>query len=206
VAVLLALSLCGVCTAFAASLAVSAGTSTGWSQSCSHTSRTAAASDDSYVNDGATGTNFGNATVLKVGAPFVLLGIGSNSRSLVRFTLPSSVGLCPITLAKLRLFSTVNSALGRTLQVRMANASWAEGTVTWSNQPAATGTAVTTTSAAGWVEWTVTDHVTSMYASPNNGFIVRDNSESYVISLLQEQQYSSSEAAGDQPELVITYG
>ena len=49
--------------------------------------------------------------------------------------------------------------------------------MTWSNQPATTGTAATTASGTGWRQWTVTAQVKAMYTGANHGFLIRDASE-----------------------------
>jgi hypothetical protein len=108
-----------------------------------------------------------------------------------------------VTGATLRLFAGSFTS-GRTLQALRVNAAWTEAGVTWSNQPASTGTAATTSSGSGWREWNVLAQVQAMYASANNGFLVRDASEN---SGGREQQFHSREKAPDNPpQLVITFG
>ena len=61
------------------------------------------------------------------------IDLGGERWTLVRFTLPSPQ-LCSVTLAKLRLYA--NSATsGRNLEADRVTQTWAEGTVTWNNQP-----------------------------------------------------------------------
>lgn len=210
-AALLALSVLAGGTAFAASLTVTSSKLTGWSSAtsvvCTPSTATASADADSYADQDNASSNFGSSPILKVRAQLPVLGIGGNSRALVRFTLPPTPDLCSVTLAKLRLYAS-SSDSGRTLQALRVNASWVEsgtGSVTWNNQPATTGTAVTTSSGTGYREWTVTSQVTSMYSGSNNGFLVRDSAESPALGS-PEQQFNSRTAAGNQPELVITFG
>jgi hypothetical protein len=87
--------------------------------------------------------------------------------------------------------------------VLQANAPWTEGAVNWSNQPATTGTAITTSSGNGYREWNVTTLVQSMYGGTNNGFLIRDASEGGGGS---EQQFHSREKGSEMPQLVITFG
>lgn len=206
-ATLLGMSALAVCTGWAASLTVTSNKLTTWTSpaGCTPGTTTVSAEADSYVDQDSPSSNYGNATDLKVRAPLLGIGgidLGGVRQTLVRFTLPDA-GLCSVTLAKLRLY-TSTAAAGRTLEALRLNGSWAEGTVTWSNKPATTGTAVTTTSGAGYREWTVTSQVTAMYAGANNGFVVRDTSG--VALLAPENIFNSRTAASNRPELVVTLG
>src|SRR5918997_2671304 len=95
-----------------------------------------------------------------------------------------------------------SAAGGRTLQVLRLGGSWTEGDVTWANQPATTGSAVTTTSGTGYREWNVAGMVQGMYTGSNNGFLVRDASENQDA----EQQFDSREASTNRPQLVLKFG
>lgn len=194
-----------VSTGWAASLTVSSSRLTSWSSAagCTPATVTAAANQDTYVDESAPSSSFGGSTQLKVKAPLVgVLGIdlGARRQTLIRFALPS-LGLCSVTSAKLRLYAAASSN-SMAIEALRAAATWSE-TSTWP-PPATTGTAVSITSgtAAGWREWTVTSHVTAMYSGTNHGFLVRDN---VGLSLLApEQVFSSRTAAANQPELVLT--
>ena len=94
----------------------------------------------------------------------------------MRFTLPAIPAGCQVTQARLRMYAS-SYKTGRTLQALRASASWTEGGVNWSNQPATTGTAATVASGSGYREWTVTSHVQSMYSTTNHGFLIRDATE-----------------------------
>ena len=100
----------------------------------------------------------------------------ANQRALVHFALPAVPAGCTVTEANLRLNAT-SATNGRTLQAVALAAPWTEGAVSWSNQPATTGTAATTASGTGWREWTVTAQVNGMYTGANHGFLIRDASE-----------------------------
>lgn len=208
-AVLLVAGAMATCTAFAASLSVNPDKLTTWhsatSVTCTPGTVTASASADSYIDEQSASSNFGSATLLKVRAQISLLGLVGDARTLVKFTLPAIPDLCTMTQATLRLNAATASGTARTLQALRVNASWAENTVTWNTMPATTGTAATATSGAGWREWTVTSQVAAMYSGSNHGFLIKDSA---VLSLLGTflQEFSSREAASNQPELVITYG
>ena len=131
-------------------------------------------------------------------------GSGDAGRSLVQFSLPSAPTGCTITSATLRL-NAESYQSGRTIAVHRNSGSWAEGSVTWNSMPGYTGTAVTTASAFGWLQWTVTDHVSAMYSGSNNGFLVKDYYEDDSGSNQETQRFTTRETSTD-PELVITWG
>ncbi|CAN5238114.1 hypothetical protein BH20ACT16_BH20ACT16_09450 [soil metagenome] len=211
-AALLALGALAASTAFAASLNVTASKQTGWSATCTASTVTASAEADSYVDDGgAADDNFGGIgtmTVRSGGITVLLSLVPDNARALVRFPLPASAGRCPVTLAKLRLYATAATS-GRTLRAIPVDGSWVESSVTWNNQPNATGTAVgiASGSGAGYREWTVTPQVTTMYSGTNNGFLIRDSVDGGGLLADYTQTFTSrTGTAGQRPELVITYG
>jgi len=160
--------------------------------------QTASANADSWIDQSSSSSNFGTDAILKVRSQS-----GGNYRALVRFSLPAQPSGCTVTLATLRLYA-VASTTGRTLQALQLASSWSESGVTWSNQPATTGTAATTTSGLGYREWAVTSQVQAMYSGANDGFLVRDQTEDGGGA---EQSLHSREKAPDNPpELVITFG
>jgi hypothetical protein len=87
------------------------------------------------------------------------------------------------------------------LEVLRLTEPWTENGVTWLNQPAATGPAVTTSSGPGYREWNVTGLVQSMYAGENYGFVVRDAELGTDI----RQVFRSRERGTDAPQLVLTF-
>jgi large repetitive protein len=191
--------------AFAATLTVVSTKLTAWQSATSAVcaspgTQTATSNADSWVDQGSPSSNYATDAVLKVRSK-----IGSiNARALVRFTLPALPANCTVTLARLRLYSP-SAVTGRTLQALRVNATWAENTVTWTNQPATTGTAATVASGTGWREWTVTSQAAAMYSGANNGFLVRDATEGAIVS--PEQNLHAREKASDNPpELVLTFG
>ena len=206
--VLVVVSVVTACTAFAASLGVTSSKLTTWHSAtavvCNPSTVTASANADSYADQDNASSNFGTSTIMKVRAQLTVLGIGGNSRALVRFTLPAIPDLCTVTGATLRLFAS-SSDSGRTLEAVRVNAAWTEGGVNWNNKPATTGTAVSVSSGSGYRSWAVTSMVTAMYSGTNNGFLVRDDAESPLLGA-PEQRFNTREAASNPPELVITFG
>jgi large repetitive protein len=159
---------------------------------------TASANIDSWIDQGSPSNNFGSDQILKVKRE-----TGSKAmRALLRFTLPAVPAGCSVTAATLRLYAA-SAATGQTLQALRINAGWTENGVTWSNQPATTGTAATTTSVAGWNQWTVTTHVQGMYSGTNNGFLVRFDAETSPVA---EMQFHARDKGSEHPELRITFG
>ena len=127
----------------------------------------------------------------------------ANQRALVHLAMPAVPAGCTVTEAVLRLNAT-SATNRRTLQAVALAAPWTEGTVSWSNQPAITGTAATTASGAGWRQWTVTAQVKAMYTGANHGVLIRDASEGTGSAA---QTFGSREGAGaTAPALVVTFG
>lgn len=159
---------------------------------------TAAASADSWIDQDSPSSNFGGDQILKVRAQN-----GKANRALVRFALPATPANCSVTGATLRLYAASSSSNGRELQALRVNAGWAESGVRWTNQPATTGAAATTSSAAGWNQWSVTAQVQAMYSGANNGFLIRFTSEGNPSA---EMQYHARDKGSQHPELLITFG
>ena len=167
-------------------------------------SQTVVASTDAWIDEANPTVNNGGTNPLNVQSR----NANRNRRALVRFTLPSTPVGCTVTAATLRLYANSSTA-GRTIDVYRASAAWNEGTVTWNTRPGTTGTAVGSASlgVAGWQQWTVTTHVIAQYTT-NNGFVIRDSTESENPGQLQ-QVYRSREAGGtpnNRPELIVTFG
>jgi hypothetical protein len=165
---------------------------------CTSGSQTVTASKDTYVAEDAPSGNFGTSSDL-----FVTSKTSANRRTLVGFNLPALPSGCSVTGATLRLFAA-SAVSGRTLYAYRAAASWGETTATWSNQPATTGSAASTTSGTGWRSWDVTSQVQAMYPpGSNNGFIVRDSTEGSAAA--PEQKFDSRENVND-PQLIVSWG
>ena len=150
---------------------------------------------DTFTDQNAPTSNYGTDSEFRVKSQ----NGSRNRRGYVRFTLPSTPDGCALTAATLRLFQTATQGT-RSIEVLRAAASWAETTVTWTNQPATTGTAVAVANAAGWRTWDVLAHVG---AGATTGFVVKDSAEDAATAA--EQRFSSREGA-NAPQLVLTYG
>jgi hypothetical protein len=152
---------------------------------------------DSWIEQGGPSSNKGSDGILKV----MSKSGNANLRALVRFNLPAIPSGCVVDTATLRIFAGAASSSQRTLQALRLNGSWTEGGVTWANQPATSGAAVTTTSGTGYRQWAVAGIVQAMYSTgSNNGFLIRDATEGQDA----EQQFYAREKGESPPQLVIT--
>jgi hypothetical protein len=158
---------------------------------------TLSSSADAWVDKGSRSSNKGSDSILKV-----MSKSNNNLRALLQFNLPTAPQGCVVQSATLRMYAA-SWKTGRTLQALQINAAWTENGVTWNNQPATTGTAVTTSSGSGWREWDVTTMAQAMYDSGlNYGFLIRDATENQDA----EQQFHGREKGENIPQLVITFG
>jgi hypothetical protein len=129
-----------------------------------------------------------------------------NERTFVKFNLPSDPEGCQFAGAELRLFQDSGES-GRTIRVYRSSSGWSEASITWNNQPAATGSPASAPSSGSsnvWRTWDVTTLVNTMMSGSNDGFMVRDSVEN---SSKEEQVYRSSEnsSSSTRPQLVLTY-
>jgi CSLREA domain-containing protein len=154
---------------------------------------------DAWIDENSSSTNKGSDSILKIQSK----SPHDNFRTLVHFAL--SVDLpagCVVKSATLSLY-TASGTPERTLEVLQVADAWSENQVTWANQPQTTGTAATTDSASGNLEWDVTSQVQAMYdAGANYGFLIRDSVEGESGA---EQQFHSREKGENPPQLVITF-
>jgi hypothetical protein len=130
-------------------------------------------SGDSYVRQDSAGSNYGGTTTM-----IVRSSNNANRRALVQFSLAGIPAGSTINSATLELYAT-GADINRTLGVHHATASWAEGTVTWTNQPAFDGSPDATTAmgtSTGWKIWDVAavvqDWIDGTYS--NYGWVVKD--------------------------------
>jgi hypothetical protein len=160
-------------------------------------SQTVTASEDSYTQEDNANSNHGSNNSL-----WVKSDNGKVRRSYVKFPLPAIPGGCTVTSAVLRLYVRTGPQ-ARTLAVYRAGAAWTEAGITWNNQPPATGTAVTAAyTAPGWLQWTVTNHVTALYAGSNFGLTVQDADEGIGTD---QEDINSIDAGSNHPELTVTW-
>ena len=162
---------------------------------------------DSYVQQNSAGTNYGDDTSLYVRSRS---SGNRNWRTYVRFDLSSLPTGATIVSATLRLNITTAPSASRTYQVYRVTGNWAEGTITWANQPNVAGSptaSATIGSPTGWKEWDITSDVQAFYAgtATNYGWRIRDQTESSPTDY--QGTFSSSETTGTitDPQLVVIY-
>lgn len=151
---------------------------------------------DTYVQENAAGTVTGaTATTM-----YVQSQSAANRRVYLRFDLsaasPAALpGTATVTDARLRLMVATTPGNQRTNNIQRADASWDEGSITWTNKPGVTGavgsaTVLTTLSPATnagenqtWVRWTVTADVQGFVNSSftNNGWRIIDATENAAV-------------------------
>ena len=158
-----------------------------------------AAQADSWIDQNSSSKNAGTDSILKVRSQS-----GSNNfRSLVRFALPAGPPGCGVASARLRLYSP-SWTTGRTLHAYRLAGAWSETGVTWSNQPATTGSSAATASGSGYREWLVTAQLQAMYTGSNNGFLIRDAVEGG--SGVEQSFHSREKGSDNPPQLLVTFG
>ena len=143
---------------------------------------------DAYVRSSSAGSNYGSSTSLRVDA-------SPDTRSYLRFTVQGAIGT--VTSATLRVYANSSSSTGHLVR-DVADDSWQEGTITYSNAPAL-GNVVGSSgsfSAGGYVDVDVTSLITG------NG--------TYSLALTTTSNssisYASDESATNRPELVLNFG
>jgi hypothetical protein len=100
---------------------------------------------------------------------------GENNRGFINFPMPAVPAGCEVGGATLALTARTWD-LGRTIQIQRAASSWTETTITWNNQPAATGP-IATVSSGEFYSVEVSQQVRDMYTSGQFGFVLRDATE-----------------------------
>jgi hypothetical protein len=147
--------------------------------------------DDAYVYQGATSTNYGADSSLVNNNTS-----GSVKRSWLKFTIDNLPLHARITNATLRLHATNSS--GVTANVKgSTNTTWSEDSLTWSNAPSYNSTAISNGNqsvTAGPIDFDVTSYATE---SGTYTFVITQASTT-------ETTWSSKEGSTS-PELIITF-
>lgn len=153
------------------------------------TSLTVVPSADAYVSSGSPTTNAGASSYLKVQA-------GSTAfRSYLQFDVGTLAG--PVASAKLRLYATASSATGGGAVYRAAGG-WGERTVTWSNAPAPTGSALGTVGATSTGTWYEVDVTAAVTGAGSYTFVLSDGGSAAA--------WFNSREGANPPQLVVTSG
>ena len=160
---------------------------------------------DAYVRDGSANANrnFGGATALTVRKG----SSGSNRWSYLRF---DTSGLASVSRVRLRLFgglSATTSTAVTTSVFGVANTTWGETQITWSNRPASAATPLASapidngTTTKRWYEWDVTAYVQQEKAAgrPVVTLVLKNDANS-----TPQDSFHAREATSQRPELVLT--
>lgn len=160
-------------------------------------------SGDSWVDSSATTANYKSDSSLKVQSS----SSAGNNRTWVRFDLPAVPAGCSLTAATLRMYARTTQA-NRSIAVQRGapTPQWTSADITWGTQPALAGTAVSTNApaSAGWQSWGVRTLVQEQYANGNNGFVLKDVSESSGTTYTQT--YADLQDPATPGQLLLTWG
>ena len=115
--------------------------------------------------------------------------------SYLRFSIVGLTGT--VKKATLRIYANSGSGSGFTIR-SVADNTWGESTITYSNAPAFSSTALGATGAFGTGVWTTVD--VTAYITGNGTFSLALTSTGAQINL------ASRESGANAPQLVITYG
>ena len=178
---------------------------------------TATAESDSMVQQDNTGTNYGTATTMEVQSR----STNKNHRGFVKFDLskcsPTIASTASVKLATLRVLVSALASSCRTDDVYRVTATWTETAITWTNQPATSGTATGSANVGatpcansttnGYVNWDVTADASTFVAgtATNFGWMVRDRTENSSGTNLNTYTTKDAGFLGSAPELVINY-
>ena len=139
---------------------------------------------DSYVTSAYPSTNYGGSTRLRVYA-------SPTVRSYLRFNVQGTSGT--VTRATLRLYSVDASTVGYEVR-HVANNSWGENTITYSNAPAFSSTVTGTSGRFGASSWTNVD-VTSLVKGNGTYSVILTTTSSTSARLVSRQ--------GDRPPRLV---
>ncbi|MEJ5311807.1 MAG: DNRLRE domain-containing protein [Anaerolineae bacterium] len=159
------------------------------------------ATKDSYVSSASPNTNYGANTGVQVGN--VTFPSAAIYHTLLAFDLSSLPADAVILTATLELSQTNTYFAGILINTQALTSTWAEGTVTWNNQPGFTLTDEATESpySGDWRRWNITSIAQKWHAGTLTNYGVR---LVYVSGASFVQAFSSSEGANP-PRLVVEY-
>jgi hypothetical protein len=170
-------------------------------------------SADSYVDQATTqqNTNFGGVTPVQVESSRNVALISTNKRSFVTFNLASCSipAAAAVQSATLSVFLSQAPNQNRTWNINRVTAAWTENVITWSNQPASTGSTSVSTGTTSNVTLlaTVTSDVQSFVSGSltNNGWRFADSVEDSAT--VRNGRFRSREfgTVAQRPTLVVNY-
>jgi trimeric autotransporter adhesin len=145
--------------------------------------------DDAYVRSTSPGANAGGDVTIRT-----YHSSSSDTYSYLKFTLSGVTG--PVSSVKLRIFVTDGSAVAGKIY-GVADTSWSEGTITWTNKPAV-GSLLGSGASAPVGTWVEFNLGTSISGDGTYSLVLKDGSSDAAW-------YSSKEGA-NAPQLLVTFG
>jgi hypothetical protein len=157
---------------------------------------------DTGVAEGNPLTNYATNPVIGVAQTSSSTG---RARTLIKFALLGKPSGCVVASAVLKLHVS-SGATPANVTVYRAAAAWDPATVLWGTDPGIVAGSGTTTAAitTGTAQWDVATQVTALYAGTDNGFELRDASET-LGSLTQLYDSMEATTVANRPQLVITW-
>jgi hypothetical protein len=146
---------------------------------------------DAYVDSSQTGVNFGTNGQIRVDASPIVRGY-------LRFDLSAVPGT--ITGATLRVYATSGSTAGHTVY-SVADTTWDERTITWSNAPAIGASSVGGSGAITANTWTAVD-VSSLVTGKTPLSMSMVGINGTAIAYVSKD---STTLPANKPQLVVTY-
>ena len=163
-------------------------------------------SNDAFINQDSTATNYGSQTYLKL-----VDAEDSERHCLLNFDISGIPSSATNVTAKLYLYFYGDMQLwGENLDqdVFRITESWTEGAVTWTNQPAIAGARTSMTTLIddqpGWYSWDVGADVIAFLAETytNYGWLIKPN---VLSGNLDQNAYSKETAQSQKPYLEVSY-
>jgi len=157
------------------------------------------ATNDTYFVQAQPDTNFGNDTSLIINATG-----GNNIRAFVKFDLSDNLPTKNLTSAKFYVKANGSSQSTDTLTLVRCTSSWAEGTLTYNNQPTVGSSFSTFTPPRNAGEWGYAEMYEQVLkwidgTDTNYGFRIDGNAGGTY------NDFFPSEVSGKEPYLVLTY-
>lgn len=156
-------------------------------------------SADAAVQEQSPTTNFGSDTTA-----LVQRKNAKDIRTLVTFDLSAIPTTATVNSGALSLWATVASAESETAW--RVDATWAEGTVTWNNQPAATDTFTAVVPAAGENQWAVpASEIASLLGGTTFGWSIRNDLEATAGNKSSTYVTREGSPSTDLPKLAVNF-
>jgi alpha-tubulin suppressor-like RCC1 family protein/fibronectin type 3 domain-containing protein len=162
-------------------------------------------SADSWVNQAASTTNYGTATIV-----YAQNRASNARRTLVKFDLSQIPAGSSINSATLEIYAASAPAVSQTLNVHRVTGSWTETGVTWSTMPTFNSTAdasITGGTTSGWKVWNVLPVLRSWVDGTyeNDGFIIKCATETGTTTYSYSFASKEYATAGYRPVLRVNY-